>query len=194
MSDRVTIEFDDRQFQRALASYLTETGTSVSEVVNNKAKFICITASKDVPIGDVKQNFDRDSKLFNAIATGGTRLGIPKKGAFVKGTGNAKAAKAIFNRRASAKSYSRFLWLKLAGELGGRMGKAAAKMNHAKAVKAKPSLRPFATLSIDGLEQDHVNKVMQPALQRAVDKEAASMVEYLAKRQAKVAAKHSSRR
>lgn len=194
MSDRVTIEFDDRQFQRALASYLTETQKSVSEVVNKKALFICLHASKEVPIGNVKDDYTKESKLFNAVATGGTKLGIPRKGAFVKGEGNKKAAKTIFSRRASAKGYSRFVWRKLAGELGGKSGKASSKIEHAKATRAKPSLRPFATLAIEGLEQDHVDKVMQPALQKAVDKEAASMLSYLTDRQARVAAKHSSRR
>ncbi len=194
MSDRVTIEFDDREFQRALALYLSDTGKNAADVVNDKAKFICIAASKDVPVGNVKSEYTRDSKLFNAIATGGTRLGIPKKGAAVKGKGNAKAAKLIFGRRSSAKGYSRYLWLKMAGELGGKMGKRAGSMGNANAVKARPSIRPFATLTIEGLEQSHVTKVMEPALQRAVDKEAAGMLKYLADRQAKVAAKRSSRR
>jgi phage gp36-like protein len=194
MSDRVTIEFDDREFQRALALYLSETGKSVADVVNKKALFICLHASKDVPIGNVKDDYTRESKLFNAVATGGTRLGVHRKGVFVKGDGNAKAAKKIFGGRARAKGYSRFVWLKMAGELGGKSGKSSSRIEHAKATKAKPSIRPFATLAIEGLEQKHVDKIMEPALQRAVDKEAASMMQYLADRQAKVAAKRSSRR
>ena len=169
----VTLSWDMKEFSDALKLYEKATQKEMSEVINQKAQRICMGAASQIP--KARARADRFSGLWNALATGKTRKGINKLGVAVKGKGNQKVAMLIYNSRGRAYGYGKALWYKLAQDLGKSL-RSKFTIKHADGEKAVPGIKPTARMEIIGLEQDHIDRFMQPALEKAMSIEAKSMV------------------
>lgn len=187
----VHLDWDMKEFSEALKLYEKATQKEMSEIINVKAQRICMGAAQDIPKAKARE--DKKSGLWNALATGKTKKGPTKFGVAVKGKGNKAIAAAIYGGRGKSYGYSKALWYKLAGDLGKTL-RSKFKIKHAKGEQAKTGMKPTARMEILGLEQDQIDKFMQPALEKAIKKEAASMVEYANAKLAKVAAQRSGRK
>ena len=144
MADGVEFEMDPRELAEALTWVEKNSKKDALEVVNDAAKVACIggratdggklkgalqltkTASK-ASIGKWDPEKEtrgaltkKRARLFHALANEGTKHGKAKRG-----QGNADAAKKIYNSRQRARGYGKGIWLKIARDLGARVGNAA---------------------------------------------------------------------
>ena len=190
-SGHITLSWDMKEFSDALKLYEEATQQEMANVINHKAQRICMGAAADISAAQKLPNFS--TGLFNALATGKTSRGELRMGSAVKGKGNHAKATEIFKSRKRAYGYSRAIWRKLAVDLGKKLTNKF-NIKHATGIQAKKGARPTARMTINGLEQDHIDRFMQPALEKAISEEAASMVEHALDKLAKIAAQRSGRK
>ena len=110
-----------------------------------------------------------------------------------KGRGNKASADKIVNARKSASGYSKAIWLQIAKDLGAKL-RAGVKIKHAEGIRAKEGLKPTTILEVLGLEQAHIDKVMQSGLNKAVPIIAQKMRKRVESKLAQIAAKKSGTR
>ena len=187
----VTLSWDMKEFSDALKLYEQATQKEMSDVINQKAQRVCMGAAAMIPKAQARA--DRNSGLWNALATGKTSKGINKLGQAVKGKGNKKVAMAIYASRGRAYGYGKALWRKLAQDLGKSLN-SKFNIKHANAEKAVTGVKSTARMEIIGIEQSHIDQFMQPALEKSMGIEAKSMVEYATFKLAKIAAQRSGRK
>ena len=197
MSDGVSASFDYTEFQKALGQYLAATEKSTTEMVNKKAGDVCLfaaraTKSTTVPAKPSKKRM----KMYHAIATGNTKFGKSTSGSAVKGKGNAAIAAKILNKRRAASSYSKAIFVKMAGDLGKliRSKKSTADMTYAKGTPAKKSVKPVAKLKAEGLEDSHLSDILNSSMQAGIDGAVRDMRVYFDRKQAAVAKRFSGRK
>lgn len=196
------LTFDNAEFVQALRDYMEATGKEAADVVNKKAVDVCFRAAKETPdadLADLAQYSPAkglagapERKMFHAIATGNSSRGASKLGSAVKGKGNRKIATKIYNSRKRAKGYSKAIWYRIARDFGKKM-RGKFNIQHAHGTKAVPGINPTAILEADGLQIQHIDRVMSDALETALFAEAKDMREYIERRLAKIAADHSAR-
>lgn len=183
MADGARITFQDEEFTRVFREYSKATSKTLEGAINAKAKDVCFRAANaaNTKTSTFPDRYPKESPLWHALAA----TGATKFGQAVKGQGNKKLARTIYNSRLRAKGYSRAIWRKIASDFGGALSGKASKIDHARGIKAKDSFKPEAQLIVDGLEQSHVDDVMQPAIDAALKYVAADMRLYLAKKMSK---------
>jgi hypothetical protein len=135
----------------------------------------------------------RESGLFNAIATGNTKFGASRFGVAVKRKGNAKIAKKIRSKRLKANNYSKSLFLKLAAGVGKKV-RMLRRPKNAEGKKAVKSKIPTAYFEITGVDQEHADKVLTPALEKGIAATVKDMRVYIERKLAKIAKAKSGRR
>jgi hypothetical protein len=201
--DKVTATWEMQEFTKALQEYLIESRKDTGTALNEKGVRVAFSASKQMPSAvEVKAQISTDhpksSPLWHALATGRTSLGPNKFGTAVKGKGNKKVAEKIYASRNRHAGYSRFLFLKLASDLGGKVRavKKLASIDNAKGQKADQNGRKDfmkAVLQILGVDQEHGSK-LDRAIAQALTIEAADMRKYIEAKIAKRAQAHSGRK
>ena len=200
--DRIKADWEMAEFTKALREYVYESTLDASEAVNKKAGDVAFKAASSLPSvaeGTAKiQAIGKDNRLWHAIATGATKLGIHRKGKAKRGEGNADVAKQIYESRLRHVPYSRAIYLVLAAKMGKKVGKVrkSSKIDNALAQRAKESGAfqiPEAILEVIGIQQDHA-PVMQDAMKKGLANQAEDMKRYLAKKIAKRAQAHSGTR
>lgn len=219
---KVEIRVDLREFTQALQLYVEESRLEVADAVNKKAGDVAIMAAKRAKKAQKGAFPPLSSGIYNALAAADSNKygGSFGDGAFVaqeklkkrfggrvvKGQGNAKAAKYLYNRRAGAIGYSKSIFLRLATQIGKavrgvKVGKrvGALKSKHGEITQAKPAEltkwndKPFATLEIFGIDKDHAKQEIEPALQGGVDDAVKDMRVYLNKKMRERARARSGR-
>lgn len=224
MAKDIQITVDLTEFNRALKEYTAVSKLTISEAVNKKARDFCFNAAEHAGIAADGAIKSVDQGLFHALAAAGpgskgsgafkraaeaaqerikARFGA---GPFPRGKGNAKAANAIQRLRLRATRYSRALWFKLVDQLrsqtseakGGKKG--PAKKNKIKNTTAKAAIesgkfdRPQAVLEIAGVEQRHVQRVLQNAADAGMRDTILDMRDYIDRKLGKVAGDYSGRK
>ena len=181
-----------KEFSEALILYQKATQKEMSVIINDKTKSICFEAAREIP--KAAERPEKGSKLWYALATGKTKKGVDKKhGSAVKGQKIKKIANAIYSSRGKSYGYGKALFYKLATDLGAA-SKKKFNIKHAHGEKAKPGMVPTARLEIIGLEQEHIDKFIQPAVNSAMKKVRDDMVDHANKKLAKIAAQRSGRK
>lgn len=193
MADKVKVRVDTSELVRAIRNYEKYSSREMPKIINGTAidvAFKSNSAAKLASEGKIRKT-DKDGKLFYALAASGKT----KIGKVVKGEGIKKAAESILNRRLSARYYSKVLFLKLAQDLGKtlRTVKKALPSN-AEGKKAKEALVCYAELTIEGIEKDHADKIIQPALQKGINAAAKAKRDRIAKKLSEGARKYSGRK
>lgn len=201
--DKVTATWEMREFTKALQQYLVESRKDTGTAINEKAVRVAFSASKEMPAAiEVRARISNDhpkgSPLWHALATGKTSHGQNKFGSAVRGKGNKKLADKIYASRNRHAGYSRFLFLKLASDLGGKVRavKKLASIDNAKGKKATEAGRDDfmkAVLQILGVDQEHGGK-LDRAIAQALTLEARDMQKYIERKIAKRAQAHSGTR
>ena len=219
MADQVKVTVDLTEFNTAIKEYIFHSKMEVSEAVNKKAGDIALFAAKRAKKATKGGYPPFSSGLYNALVAAdpkkssgsfseGAKMAqhrIRNKfpGQTVKGKGNEKAAKYLFSRRTGSIGYSKALFIKLAKDLGKTVTgvrvskKKEASIDNATGKKAKVSGtfdKPFATLEIQGVEQDHASNEIEPALQAGVDDAVKDMAKYINRKLRQLARKHSGRK
>jgi hypothetical protein len=199
--DRISATVDVREFTKALQEYVRESSMDAADAVNKKAGDVAFKAAQSLPTvaegrGKI-QRIGKKNRLWNAIASGGTRLGISKKGKAVRGKGNADLAKEIYESRLRHVPYSRAIFLTLAAKMGKKVSKVrkSSSIDNAIASKAKTGgaiYTPKAILEILGIQQSH-SPVMVEALTKGLANQVQDMKDYIARKIAKRAQAHSGR-
>ena len=202
MKNSVSASWEMQQFQSAFREYLTEARKDAGEETNRRAVNISFKASKEMPTAiEVRANILKDhpkeSALWNALATGKTRLGVSKFGSAVRGKGNKKIAEAIFKSRGRHAGYSRYLFLDLASDLGAKVRavKKLSSIKNAKGTKASEAGKADyvrAVLEILGVDSEH-GTLLDKAIAQAMIGEADDMRKYLGAKLAKRAKAHSGK-
>jgi hypothetical protein len=188
MAKSVKVSCDPSELVRALRDYSAVSRRDLPKLVNDAAIDAAFKANRLAPKAKLSAIPPFKTGLYYALAA--------QRG-FVKGQGIKKEAEKIHARRRSAVSYSKALFLALAGKLGAKLKtRVGAKQapDNAEADKARPSLRPVAILRIKGVDQSHADDVLSPAMQKGVAASAAKFREKLAKKMAKDAKDRSGRR
>jgi len=203
-NDSVRIRVDTGELERALRDYMAYTSKTLPEAVEKIAIDVDYQAyrlCKRTIWNPTKwSEFDGgqgvDRAFFHALATGKTKFGVTKFGAAVKGQGNEKIAKKIFDARTRATNYSATIFLKLAFDLGAKIRSRAraSKIKHAKAKRAHRKFHPAVILTVEGLEKKHVDEIIQPAMQGGINAVAKDKREYINRKIAEGARRHSGRR
>jgi len=208
-NDSVRIRVDTGELERSLRDYMAYTSKTLPEAVNKIAIDVAFQAEKVVTRSAFKTvSWEKlayvgttttttvNKALFHALATGKTRFGKTRFGAAVKGQGNEEIAKKIFESRGRAVNYSRAIFIKLAEDLGKVLRRSVGRglPRNASATKARKSIRPQASLNVDGVEKRHADDVLQPAMQRGIDAAAKDKREYITRKIAEGARRHSGRR
>lgn len=201
--DKVSAEWEMREFTKALQEYLIESRKETGTALNEKGVRVAFTASKEMPEAievraQISTDHPKGSPLWHALATGKTSLGATKLGAAVKGKGNKKLADKIFASRNRHAGYSRFLFLKLASDLGGKVRavKKLASIDNAKGQRANEGGKQDfmrAVLQILGVDPEHGGK-LDRAIAQALTIEARDMRKYIEAKIAKRAKAHSGRK
>ena len=157
--DRVSLTVDSDEFMAALDDVIKMSSRELPEVLDGVGRDLCFAAqakTKKAPIAKIEKL--RGSKLVHMIATiSGNK----------KGRGNKASADKIVNARKSASGYSKAIWLQIAKDLGAKL-RANVSIKHAKGTKAKQGVIPTTVLEVIGLQQAHVDQIMQNALDKAV--------------------------
>ena len=102
-------------------------------------------------------------------------------------------ADKIVNARKSASGYSKAIWLQIAKDLGAKL-RSNVKIRHAEGIRAKQGLKPTTILEVLGLEQAHIDEVMQTGLNKAVPIITQKMIKRVESKLAQLAAKKSGKR
>jgi hypothetical protein len=111
----------------------------------------------------------------------------------VKRKGNAKIAKKIRSKRLKANNYSKSLFLKLAAGVGKKV-RMLRRPKNAEGRKAVKSKIPTAYFEITGVDQEHADKVLTPALEKGIAATVKDMRVYIERKLAKIAKAKSGRR
>jgi hypothetical protein len=186
MEDGASLRFDTSELREALQDAIRLSSREMPAVIDGVARDLCFAAmrkTKTVAVSRIERL--RNKPIMHATAT---LRGKPK------GTGNAAEMNRIVNRRLSARGYSKAIWMKIAGDLGARLRTEARNIKHATGAKAREGIHPTATLDVKGLASEHVARVMQPALDKAVPMVAQKMRDRTARKLADIAARKSGRR
>ena len=194
MADKVRLKVDLREFQKAMREYIVLSEKTVADAVNDKAGDVAFKSIKHLPKFDKTRVPLYESGLFNAIATGKTKFGVTRFGSLVKGKGNEKIAKKIRNSRLGGGNYSKSLFLKMAWEVGKKVSMLKKKPDNATGKKAVKSKIPTAYLEITGVDQEHADKVLTPALEKGIADTVKDMRVYIERKLAKIAKAKSGRR
>ena len=195
MADKVRLKVDLREFQKAMREYIVLSEKTVADAVNDKAGDVAFNSIKHLPKFDRSKIPPLESGLFNAIAAGNVpKFGASRFGVAVKGKGNAKIAKKIRNARIGGGNYSKSLFLKLASEVGKKVRMLKKKPGNATGKKAVKSKTPTAYLEITGVDQEHADKVLTPALEKGIAATVKDMRVYIERKLAKIAKAKSGRR
>jgi len=193
MADKVRVRVDTSELVRAIRAYEKHSSREMPAIINGTAidvAFKSNSAAKLASEGKIR-GADKNGKLFYALAASGKS----KFGQVVKGEGIKAAAEKILNARLSARYYSKVLFLKMAQDLGKtlRTVKKALPSN-AKGQKAKEALVCYATLTIEGIEKEHADKIIGPAFQKGINAAAKAKRDRIAKKLAEGSRKYSGRR
>lgn len=219
MAGKVTVKVDMSDFNAAIKQYIQHSKLEIFEAVNKKAGDIALFAAKRAKKASKGSYPPLSSGLYNALVAADPKKssGSFSKGAemaqhrirnkfpgqTVRGKGNAKAAKYLFNRRAGSVGYSKALFIKLAKDLGKEVKgvrvskKKEASIDNAQGKKARVAWtlnKTFAVLEIKGVEQDHATNEIEPALQAGVDDAVKDMAKYINRKLRQLARKHSGRK
>jgi hypothetical protein len=191
--DSVRIKVDTGELQRALRDYMAHTSKTLPEAVNKIAidvAFQANRAAKRATPNNIKRA-DANGKLFHSLAA----TGATKFGKAVRGQGNAEIAQKIFDARVRAINYSKAIFLKLAKDLGGNMRSAIGRSlpSGPTATRARNSIRPQAVLDIVGIQDKHAANIIQPAMQGGINAVAKDKREYINRKIAEGARRHSGR-
>jgi len=192
--DSVRIRVDTGELERALRDYMAYTSKTLPEAVNKIAIDVAFQANRAAKKATPKniKRADANGRLFHSLAaTGATKFGTA-----VRGQGNAKIAQKIFDARVRAVNYSKAIFLKLAKDLGGNMRSALGRSlpSGPTATKARNSIRPQAVLDIVGIQEKHAASIIQPAMQKGINAVANDKREYINRKIAEGARRHSGRR
>jgi hypothetical protein len=183
--DRVSLTVDSAEFMAALDDIVKMSSRELPEVLDRTGRDLCFAANKKTkkaPVAKIEKL--RGSKLAHALATmSGNK----------KGRGNKASADKIVSARKSASGYSKAIWLQIAKDLGAKV-KINVKIKHAEGIRAKEGLKPTTILEVSGLEQAHIDNVLQSGLNKAVPVIAQKMRERTEWKLAKIAAKKSGTR
>jgi hypothetical protein len=193
MADNVRLQVDLREFQKAMREYIVLSEKTVADAVNDKAGDVAFKSIKYLPPFDKGTVPPYESGLFNAIATGNTKFGASRFGVAVKRKGNAKIAKKIRSKRLKANNYSKSLFLKLAAGVGKKV-RMLRRPKNAEGRKAVKSKIPTAYFEITGVDQEHADKVLTPALEKGIAATVKDMRVYIERKLAKIAKAKSGRR
>lgn len=183
--DNVALKVDSAEFMAALNDIVKMSSRELPEVIDGVGRDLCFAAqgkTKKAPVAKIEKL--RGSKLAHALAT--------KRGK-KKGRGNKAEADKIINARKSATGYSKAIWLQMAKDLGAKL-RANVSIKHAKGIKAKQGVMPTTVLEVLGLQQSHVDEIMQSALDKAVPVISQKMRKRVESKLAEIAAKKSGRR
>ena len=219
MADQIKVTVDLTEFNTAIKEYIFHSKMEISEAVNKKAGDIALFAAKRAKKATRGSYPPLSSGLYNALVAADPKKSsgpfakaaeeaqhrIRKKfsGPIPRGKRNAKAAAYLFSRRSQSAGYSKALFVKLANDLGKAVTgvrvskKKQASIDNATGKKAKVSGtfdKPFAVLEIKGVEQDHANNEIEPALQAGVNDAVKDMGKYINRKLRELARKHSGRR
>lgn len=202
MKNTVSASWEMKEFTNAFREYLTEVRKDSGVETNRRAVNISFRASEEMPSaievrGNILKDHPKDSPLWHALATGKTKLGESRFGAKVRGKGNKKVAAEIFKSRGRHAGYSRYLFLNLASDLGGKVRavKKLTSINNAKGTKASEAGKADlvrAVLEILGVDAEH-GGLLDKAITKALVGEAEDMRKYLTARIAKRAKAHSGK-
>jgi hypothetical protein len=193
MADKVKVHVDTSELVRAIRAYEKHSSREMPAIINGTAidvAFKANSAAKLASEGKIR-GADKNGKLFYALAASGkSRFGRVVKGEKIK-----KAAARILKARINARFYSKVLFLRMVKDLGGKLRSIKRDLpSNAKGQKAKESAVCFATLTIEGIEKEHADKIIGPAFQRGVNAAAKAKRDRIAKKLAEGARKHSGRR
>jgi phosphoglycolate phosphatase-like HAD superfamily hydrolase len=199
--DKISIDVDLKEFSDAMREYLKYSSLDVAEAVNKKAGDVAFSATRAASVSHKKperklNKIGKESRLWHALATGKTKLGTSKKGAAVKGKGNADVAEAIWASRLRHIHYSKSLFLHLAKKFGKTVTAVSSKgVQNAVATHApkRVSDRPEAILEILGVEKTH-EPLLEKAIQHGIKAQIKDMQKYINDKIAKRAKAHSGRR
>ena len=145
-----------------------------------------IRATSEVEVAEARE-WSSDLPVAQAQAALATMSGNKK------GRGNKASADKIVNARKSSSGYSKAIWLQIAKDLGAKI-KSNVNIKHAQGTKAKQGLKPTTILEVLGLEQAHIDEVMQTGLNKAVPVITKKMIDRIEWKMAKLAAKKSGKR
>jgi hypothetical protein len=183
--DRVSLTVDSAEFFEALEDYIKTSSRDLPVILDGLGRDLCFAAekkTKKAPVAKIEKL--RGSKLAHALATmSGNK----------KGRGNKASADKIVNARKSSSGYSKAIWLQIAKDLGAKI-KSNVNIKHAQGTKAKQGLKPTTILEVLGLEQAHIDEVMQTGLNKAVPVITKKMIDRIEWKMAKLAAKKSGKR
>jgi predicted XRE-type DNA-binding protein len=183
--DRVALTVDSAEFMAALDDIVKMSSRELPEVLDGVGRDLCFAAqgkTKKAPVAKIEKL--RGSKLAHALATmSGNK----------KGRGNKASADKIVNARKSASGYSKAIWLQIAKDLGAKL-RSNVKIRHAEGIRAKQGLKPTTILEVLGLEQAHIDEVMQTGLNKAVPLITQKMIKRVESKLAQLAAKKSGKR
>ncbi len=187
MAKAVKFDVDISEMTRALRDYSAVSKRDLPKLINDAAIDVSFKAygkAKKAKLGDIPPF---KTGLYYALAA--------QRG-FKKGQGIKKEAEKIHARRRSAVSYSKALFLALAGKLGKKLRAriGAKEVTNASATKARESLKPEAVLRIEGVEQSHADDILKPAMAHGISVVAGKFRDKLAKKLAGNAEKRSGRR
>lgn len=198
MSDGVDIVIDNKEFMAALIAYEKQSSKDMAAVLNKKAIDLCFKAGAQVPKSFPVKGRPKRDKLYNIIAAGGISKKTGKSlespiGKAVKGQGNKALAEKIWEKRKGAKGYSAAVFRAMAQKLGAKITKKSGTIKGANAIPAKAGIKQQVVMTVKGLEKDHVQNVMQPAIDAAIPVVIADMVNRINESLEKAAKKHSGR-
>jgi hypothetical protein len=193
MADKVKVHVDTSELVRAIRAYEKHSSREMPAIINGTAidvAFKSNSAAKLASEGKIR-GADKNGRLFYALAaSGATKFGKTVKGDEIK-----KAAARILKARVNARFYSKVLFLRLVKDLGGKLRSIKRELpSNAKGQKAKESAVCYATLTIEGIEKEHADKIIGPAFQKGINAAAKAKRDRIAKKLAEGARNHSGRR
>jgi len=193
MADKVRVRVDTSELVRAIRAYERHSSREMPKIINGTAIDVAFKSNQAAKLASERKirGADKNGRLFYALAaSGATKFGKTVKGDEIK-----KAAARILKARINARFYSKVLFLRLVKDLGGKLRSIKRELpSNAKGQKAKESAVCYATLTIEGIEKEHADKIIQPALQKGVDRAAKAKRDRIAKKLAEGARKYSGRR
>jgi hypothetical protein len=184
MKNSVSATIDTREFMAALQAYEQESSRDLKTVVKSTAIDVAFKANQSAVAAKKTAIPKLKTGLFNALAA---------KSGFPKGSGNAREAERLYNRRVSAIKYSKALFLKMAQDLGAKVSALRKQISNSGADEMGTKLVPTVELKIDGVESAHDRDILEPAMQEGVNKSAAKMRQRVADKLAKRAKAHSGK-
>ena len=189
------------ELMSALDLYQKATGKATVDIINRKARGICLEAAKAMTKANrreitkhspaKKKGKPKEKKLFHALASmskaKGGKVGIKR------GQGNQEAAKKIYNKRLGAITYGKVIFWSLVDQFGDG-GRGKFKKKTAKGTKATESQKnPTATIDSGGVDKKLRDGLLDEAFAKAVKIEAEDTRKHAEKILAKIAKEYSGR-